>query len=446
MTLIDLFGSTESHHSKSRITGALLLCIILSVATAAVFFVMLFVKVEWPRIVGPLLLTMSILAWVTPLYAWQRKVTFQRRERRRKEDPAEILTIPDGLKKPEHYDGGRALHEGQWLYINRAVEAQGSYFANGILGAILPPLALCLLSLQILVWPEGGPWARGLILCELLCLGVLVYFALINREPTSDWIANRVRTELLRREQYLLLARVGPYLAKDDLEAVQEALRRKSQIEAADPQVLLALIPLEDPSGLSWLEILHRTFPQPPVRPDFIERMDSYFYYRIGKQLLWFANELRDCEENERFWSRLLTGALLAAIVAAALHFAHLNGLNGEIRTPDASSIWSNLIGVLAIVLPPLGTASLSIKAMYNFRGRARIYTHERNSLLRQKGDLESLLLKAKQMRVEGSARINADEADVSFRVLVLRTEQSLSIEMQQWMLLMERKEFEVSP
>lgn len=139
------------------------------------------------------------------------------------------LVIPTDVKKVEQYEGGQPLHDAQWTYIGRAAEAQGQYFATGILAAVLPPIALVLLSLQLLAVPEGGSWALGLILSEILCLGIRVYFALTDREPTAEWIVNRVRTELFRREQYLLLAGVGPYLGRDALKAHEEALRRRSQ-------------------------------------------------------------------------------------------------------------------------------------------------------------------------------------------------------------------------
>jgi hypothetical protein len=392
----------------------------------------------------PPLATLWVILFFWSLYVWQRRRSYQRRERRRQEEPAEKLDIPSGLKKPEDYDGGKGLHEAQWTYIHRAVEAQGRYFANGIVAAILPPLALFLLSFQILALADGGNWAVGLILSEVLCLIVLVYFALTNREPTSEWIENRVRTELLRREQYLLLAGVGPYLAKDQSDAVEEALRRRGQIEAADGRILVGLIPLQDPSGLTWLEILHGASGNLQSRTDCLERMDSYLYYRIGKQSLWFANELRDCEENERLWSRLLTGALLAAIVAATMHIFQL--LRAGCETSHDAMSWHVAVGVLAIALPPLGIACLSIRAMYNFRGRSQIYSYEKGLLHIHRGTLEALITKAKNSATSGSNSPNLKMTDFDFRALALRTEHSLSMEMQQWMLLMERRELEVSP
>src|SRR5271157_5860232 len=181
----------------------------------------------WLQLTSPVIITLCVLWWLRILYFWQRKTSFERRERRRRDHPAEKLDIPAGVKKPEQYDGGQSLHEAQWSNIGRAVEAQGNYFASGILAAVLPPLALLLLSFQLLALPTGGSWAVGLILGEISCLVILVYLALTSREPTAEWIENRLRTELFRREQYLLLAGVGPYLFQKPSEATEEALRRR---------------------------------------------------------------------------------------------------------------------------------------------------------------------------------------------------------------------------
>ena len=363
-----------------------------------------------------------------------------------KEHPAEKLDIPAGVKKPEQYGGGQTLHEAQWTYIGRAVEAQGNYFASGIVAAVLPPLALFLLSFQLLALPGGGGWAIGLILSEISCLIILVYLALTSREPTAEWIENRLRTELFRREQYLFLAGVGPYLLQKSSEVAEEALRRRGQIEGPDAHTLVGLVPMQERSGLTWLEALHhRGSAKLPSRSDFIERMESYLYFRIGKQLLWFANEIRDIQENERLWSRLLTGALLAAIGIAAVHAFYLYGAHVGGEAPDGAAYRRIVVGTLAIVLPPLGTACLSIRAMYNFRGRSRTYGHEKGLLHTHRGALEALIQEARELPA-GTAGRDLDKIDFNFRAIALRTEQSLSVELAQWMLLMERREHEVSP
>jgi hypothetical protein len=173
--------------------------------------------------------------------------------------------------------------------------------------------------------------------------------------------------------------------------------------------------------------------------------MESYLYYRIGKQLVWFANEIRDIQEAEQMWARLLAGTLLAAIGIAAVHAFHLYGAHAACGAGDAAGYSGVTTGTLAIVLPPLGAACLSIRAIYNFRGRSRIYEHERGLLHTHRGALEALIQEARQLPTGATAR-DADKIDFDFRAIALRTEHSLSVELDQWMLLMERREHEVSP
>jgi hypothetical protein len=422
-----------------------LLCDSASVVIAGVFlWLAIHVGTPWLQVVSPVFLTLCLLWWSRKAYFGLRKASFRRREQRRKAAPAAKLEIPSGVKKTEEYVGASTLHEAQWTYSEGIVEAQGRYFANGILTAILPPLALFLLSLQILALPNGGGWALGLIGSEVSCLVILIYFALTNREPTAEWIENRLRIELLRREQYLLLGGVGPYLGKDNSEAIQEVLQRRGQFEAADGHTLSELIPLQSSYEVTWLDMLHASAGRLPGRGDCVERMESYLYYRIGKQFLWFGNELRDCKENEQLWSRFLTGALLAAIAAAGFHIYQILPLGSE--GPHPALGWNVVIDVLAIALPPFGIACLSIRAMYNFRGRSRVYEHEKRILSTQKGTLEALVSEAKTRQADGLHQKPFDDIDFRFRALVLRSEQSLSMEMQQWMLLMERQEIEVAP
>jgi len=285
--------------------------VVFVLATAAAAFWAFWRRQAWAEAAFAPLSTACALWWMDIVYRWQRRAAYVRREKRRKNEPAYDLLIPDGVKKPEEYEGVTEFHALQWKYIGRAVEAQGNYFRDGIVVAILPPLALFLLSFQILA--EGkGAWAVGLIAAEVFCLSLLLIMTWTKLEPTTEWVSNRLRSEILRREQYLVLAGVGPYLGKPAVEVSRVAARRRAEIESANREGLVALIPLQQEDGSTWLEALFRSGLR--AQPDCVDRMRSYYYRRIGKQLLWFANEVRDLDENERLWSNLLKGALFAAI------------------------------------------------------------------------------------------------------------------------------------
>lgn len=139
------------------------------------------------------------------------------------------------------------------------------------------------------------------------------------------------------------------------------------------------------------------------------------------------------------------TGGLLAAIAVALVHAFHLGQSPAGGDTPHSSDARGIIVGTLAIVLPPFSTAFLGIRAMYNFRGRSRTYGHERGLLHGQEGSLEALVLEAKRLPAGPVHNRELDRIDFEFRAVALRTEQSLSLELEQWMLLMERWEPEVS-
>jgi hypothetical protein len=332
------------------------------------------------------------------------------------------------------------LHDAQIRYASAASQSQGEYFSDGLLASVLAPLALLLLSLQLLMHPHGGVWAVGLIVSEILCLALLSYIALTRGAPTRNWITNRLRAELLRREQYLSVAGIGPYLSTRDVEA--ECLKRRGQIEAADGGALSGLIAMQDPDGRTWMEVAYSTKIEP--HPDVVRRIETYLHYRIRRQQKWFSDEVDTCECTDKRWARLLAIMLLGAITAAVFHALELQDGAGSSAVTRPLDTWSVVTGALAIALPPVGTAVMSLRGMYDYRRRGRLYSHQGRVLALHLGALESLLQKAHCTSGAGSAA--TAELDSSFRAIALRTEHSLSLEMQQWLFLMERTEHEIAP
>ena len=401
----------------------------------------------WAKVLVPICFTLPTWLFLRWTYLWLRHISYKQRNKRWENDPAEKIEKPQGTTKPEDYHGVKVLHDAQWKYIPEAALAQGSYFSNGILTAVLSPMALLLLSLQTLIWPEGGWWSVGAIFGEVLCLLTLVILALLFREPTAEWVENRIRTELFRREQYLALAGVGPYLGMDEIATPEEAIRRSGEIDSANAQDLIRLIPMQAPRGITWIESLHRMGEGGLTgRGDCVARMQSYLYYRIDKQIQWFANSARDNKENDRRWTALLVGALCCAILLGCVHAGHLLLEAHRSAGPnDHRELWVVAVGVLGIVLPPLGTACVSIQNMYDFHGRSRIYMHEKSLLKSHKSEMEALLFRAKHLQQIQTFDHHRDKIDFEFRTIVLRTEHSLSVEMEQWLLLMEKDEIEAA-
>jgi hypothetical protein len=241
-------------------------------------------------------------------------------------------------------------------------------------------------------------------------------------------------TELLRREQYLIVAGCGPYLHKP----ASEAVVRLGEIKGASKQELMRFILLEDRVDGNWLEALHKTDPSAlPHRTDLPARMQTYLYQRIVKQLRWFADEERDCKENEGNWNQSLKCAALAAFLIATVHAVHLLSLLGA---PEVPTKWSIATTALGIFLPPLGTAFLNIGSMYGFHHRRRLYQRTNRRLQEHKGVADKLLAEVQSKQPHRSIT----EIDLDFRALVLRVEQTLSSELEQWHLLMDRSEYDV--
>src|SRR5262249_8447340 len=119
------------------------------------------------------------------------------------------------LEPPDTAGGKDIIHAEQVVWDGRARDSQWDYRQLARRMAVLPSLAVFLLILQIFF---GGAWFLGpavsvaCILGEILYLSRMLHVALTYAGPTKVWIQARTRAELLRRESFLRLASVGPYL------------------------------------------------------------------------------------------------------------------------------------------------------------------------------------------------------------------------------------------
>jgi hypothetical protein len=402
---------------------------------------------SFPDLMSRTLPTVALLAvwecW-SIVYVVGRRLSYTRREARRLAKPAYSLTIPAGVRKAEQFNGVTPLDTVQHRLISEATNAQGSYFQTGILAASLPPVALLMLSLQLLVFPLGGEWALGLIIAEILCLGRLAFIALTQQKPTTRWMESRIRAELIRREQYLLIARIGPYLELTGDEILEEASRRAGLLEGLEKDELRSMISAHGFLNIAWLDHM----PVQGESSDLIDRMDTYLYRRIGKQLLWFSNEIRDCEENESLWSKVLAGSLLCALFAAVMHFMRLLQELGHPQGAVSSDVFGVIVGTLAVSLPPAATAIISMKNMYAFQGRTKAYSSQRASLLRFDGELKAAVRKFHALDHLDSDKErdrSYTSIDRQFKALAILVEASLANEMEKWILIMEREAIEVN-
>ncbi|MCX4974721.1 SLATT domain-containing protein [Streptomyces sp. NBC_00620] len=374
------------------------------------------------------------------------------RERRRTEQQArERLAIPGDVPSPGSFPGVREIDEAQHAELKQTPDYQGRYRATGVKVAFLPTLAVGFITLQAIFFRTLGPTALGLAYGEALLLAVLVLVVHTNKQPSFDWVLSRIRAELLRREQYLRLAQVGPYLGMGRDSSAQIRKQRVTLIATGDLEGLERLASTADQDtpepGIErpWVDSLWQAaatrtgsgrtgsgIEADPGLPDQVrDRARSYLYYRIGKQLMWFGLSTIAFERAERRITRT-TQATVVAAVAVAVANAVL--LSADRQHGGASSS----IALLAAVLPALCTGLFATHELFAFRQLAVSYDYTRQELARCQSSLRALIGRFETITDDASGT-------TEFQALVLRTEAVLTLELQRWVRLVHKSRFDAA-
>jgi hypothetical protein len=403
-----------------------------------------------PWLVGvtPVLLAVWVLVMIYHGYFLLRASRWTTRQREER-DALRELAIPGNVSRPEAFEGVQEIDDVQKHMLPRAPDNQGRYRAGGMVVALLPPLALLFLVVQTLFFPSRSPWGAGLVFGEALLLTVLVVLVWTSPTPTRSWVRARLRAELLRREQYLRLAAVGPYLGLAADRAGGASAARLDVMVSGDLQQLRQLLPLAavdsgvPPQGSRfWIDDLWSRGFSSPALDSVADRMRSYLHYRIGKQLMWLTLGV-DLNERSRKWITLpLKIAVVLALVAAVVH-AVLQSVEAGDRGPEVggAAAVSLVTILLASVLPPFSAALLAIQALFAFPTLAFSYGETRTELRRQKASLACLI----DSYVASGEDDERRRLQTEFQALVLHTESALTHELDRWIMLIHRGEFEVS-
>ena len=289
----------------------------------------------------------------------------------------------------------------------------------GIAAAVAGPLAATTLVWQVVAIPEGGPIAFGLILFELLVLFGLLLIAFADLGPSQDtWMRDRVRAEALRRERFLVLARVGPYLTSPDPCAVIQERIAFIVDEVTEPE---ALILLEEPGGALWRDALEEAGTGATADPD-PRCVDEFFQQRVSEQEQWYLRKSRAHEWGFRLIEMFARLALVLALIVSAIHLASLYWVGDR---HGADRPWELLaVELAALFLPNLGAAAISLHIFLESRRLARTYHSQARRLQRLRGDLAAL-------------RTQSPSPDNQHRLkrVVLQTEGLLAEELHQWWL-----------
>ena len=319
------------------------------------------------------------------------------------------------------------LHAAHEQWDQRAIDTESRVLHVGYVLAVLAPLAVLLLAIQTVFFTACAQRAVacGLIAAELLILAVALCSLFANLLPSShEWAGCRLRAELLRREEFLLLVRLGPYL-----EAATGA-RLTAAVQARQAQLVNEAVPPADllhphsPPGADWRDQLEDVPMERQALPD-AAALHDYLERRIDDQQHWFQKQGLAMARKHGLFENVAKTVLLLAGVTAAMHLTALIYCE-----PDQHSFASRLVEILALVLPPIGAAIASLEAFlqchrlsYSYRDHARV--------LEELGaEMRDLLA---QLAGPGGARQPAGLPWKQAKRLALRCEELLTRELRQW-------------
>jgi hypothetical protein len=325
------------------------------------------------------------------------------------------------------------------------------------IAACLSPVAVGALAAQVIYKPDLLE-SYGLIGCELIAI-LLALWTVYHRWPIGTahetWIPARLRTELLRREEFLYRARLGPYLncthMQERVNARLEEIHRTSSawstagVAGAEKARLsrkqrLSLVEEERKHLAELLGLEHRATQEDADRNLKI-KVGKLIYWRhdleaqhgappeaglqleVGLQEAYVERRLLDQRDTyyarkkmkheilDRAYESMAGLGLGLAAIVAGLHLLMLNKGAGE------------LTDITALVLPPIGVSFLALRTYFENHRLSRSYEDLVRQLTSLKEEFEEL-------------DKNDKDYDHDLKSLILKTETMLSHEVRRWWLI----------
>lgn len=293
-------------------------------------------------------------------------------------------------------------------------------FASGT--ALLGPFAALVLACHIEIWRDGRG-AIVLILAELVALTAALAIAFLDfGESHRRWINERLRAEILRREHFLLSARVGPYLKipKPGLNGRVEQRLILLDNDLEEPLALLATID----GSKTWRDLLDDTYGEGSLEAITDLPLLHDYLKRIADQRKWFSDKCRQ-HGNHAWYIEAVAKLILAiALILAAIHLGLLWA-----GPPEPKGI--GVVLVIAIFLPVAGAALVGLLSIFGCRRLSVSYAYHAEVLERLEGELRAL---ESDVQTGGKP---VDLLDLRCRRLILETEGVLSNELRLWWLFM---------
>ncbi len=372
-------------------------------------------------------------------YLFARRLLWLSRQKRERSE-VQALRIPPEIPHPRTFIDVAEIDAAQHRILHPIPDAQGKYRARAVTIYSAPALAVLFSALQQAGW-QRGPFAAGLIFSQTIIVLLVLLRILIDKNPTAEWIEQRTRGELLRREQYLCLARAGPYHDAGPNHHVV----RVARIENASHEVLTDLVRMEHLEARyrdTWLESLSSR-PHPiSVIQDLPNRVSCYNYYRAGKQIAWMRSARRDCEGSARTLTWIIGFVTVAtAVVASGNAFGLL--MLPENGPPTDWVIMLRHAIVFGMFLPVLSGTVLALQSVFNLRMLTENYRTTETTL----DQLRGLLIALNEDVIQGwssSDEVWRREMQRGFQSLVLRVESTLTDEYLRWRLITQRDAHEL--
>jgi hypothetical protein len=376
----------------------------------------------------PVLLMPWLLLAIERGYLAGRRLRHLRRRRATRTERLDRSPGP-ATKPPLDYPGVLRLDPALERSLGDPVDHQGRLRGKGIRLAAIPLLAVLMLACQAVLLPEGGAVAVGLVAAECTALLMMLTMIWSDREPTRQWVTSRIRRELLRRETYLIVAGVGPYLSTPGHETERIRDARITMLVRAGRGRLLQFAALADLGADAieqhWSDAVWQAGPR-PADPDLAERMRTYLEYRIGQQILFFELGAEKFERTERSLSAITKATVAVGIAVALVYGTRLA------TGPSTASPLTSVLALLAAAVPAVCNGVLAIQNLFTSQRLAASYLEARNELLWHENALRAIL-----------SRPCTPDAGSRFQSLALHVEATLGQELLRWKLLVERPEFD---
>jgi hypothetical protein len=396
----------------------------LKIAAIAIFLIACFLNIQ-PQIsirnaVLGFLTSIAFLVSIFPAYIICRAISWRFLRSKRKSEIAPKINTFNDAKKPSEYPGVQRIDAFQHNIVWQIPIYQGNARAALFTVAAIPALIIISVAIRSIIEPKNG-FDVGLLFGEAFSLGALLWFVISDRGPTTKWLAGRTQAELLRREQYLCLAKLGVY--KDQKKLDDSILARLTLLDTEDYNQLKKLISIKEFATI-------QPFPTTGTPTDIEPYVETYVKYRIQKQLTHMQWALDDVERASTQLTRTLAALAIFAFAAAVIHSI----LDYLPASPTINSLpglqISRFIILISAIAPAIASFAVSINSLLKVEQLSRLYSWVISELREELNNA---------IQLKANLTNSADDFS-NFQKLVLNVETTLTNELRAFLFFSEQR------